>query len=161
MHLSKDAFMSTHKAMCPGCPGYEREIKHSKAKDKLGICTDISVTVAASVAMGHAKQKLSLNAMNRTLQEADLQTKSFDHLSLFNVIEYSGEQQAMPRDGSRVLGQGGVLALKTQIIDSMGPQVCVTEWMLLHDAPRRMLSGANTIGLLTLRSIQMPRGYDI
>lgn len=90
-------------------------------------------------AAGYARDQLGLDVRAATIDEAGLDTASFDAVTLMDLIEHTGDPEAIIAEVSRVLRPGGVLAIITPDAGSPVSRALGTRWPELQRAPEHLV----------------------
>jgi len=117
-----------------GCSsGYQLvEFKKHGAFDLRGVDID-------HAAIEHARTKLHLNVLDRSVLEANLPASSFDLVLMFNVLEHLVNPVEVLAEVHRLLRPGGYLAIKTPMIDSLQARLFRRRWVCLLEVPRHVV----------------------
>lgn len=77
----------------------------------------------------HGKELYGLDIFFGTLEEAQLETASFDVIRLNNIIEHIPLPSQFLADVNKLLRKGGLLSISTPNYDSYSVSICGKEWI--------------------------------
>jgi len=108
-------------------------------------------------ASDYAKKHQKSPVFNGTIEKANFKKKSFDVITLFDVIEHIPDPKNMLKKINKLLKPGGILAITTPNIDSLPAKILGNKW----EEVRRVREHIYFFSNRTLKKILEKSGFKV